>query len=114
MGRWAFNIYKIMSREISVTTWSIRDREGVLLRSYTATWCKPCSNIKPAILEAEKAGEITFLHDEVTEKPTGMVIPRFELITETGGAKFDFIQTSNREKFRDFFTGKPLPVDMDF
>lgn len=103
-----------MSREISVTTWAIRDREGILLRSYTATWCKPCTVVKTAIKEAEEAGEITVITEEKTEKPAGMVIPRFELITETGGSKFDFIQTSNREKFRDFFTGKPLPVDMDF
>lgn len=103
-----------MSREISVITWSIRDREGIFLRSYTATWCKPCTNVKVAIEEARNAGEISMVSEETREKPAGMVIPRFELLNGVSGDKFDFIQTSNREKFRDFFIGKPLAADMDF
>lgn len=88
---------------IMVQQWSISNSD-LILRSFTASWCPPCTRIKPHLLKLEEQGVVRLRTIDVIrkeDKRPGMLIPFFELI-DKNDTVVRFIQTSKEEEFTRF------------
>lgn len=90
---------------IQVQVWRLQG-SAYFLRSYTATWCKPCGRIKPYIFDLVQRGTLVLLETrelKTGEAPMGMLIPFFELF-DNDGVKLS-IQTSDSDELEHVLKG---------
>jgi thiol-disulfide isomerase/thioredoxin len=105
------------SKMININKWELSAPESLskkYLLSYTASWCKPCQRVKPALLtlvsECKHIGHKELDKDDRPEHVK--YIPFFEIIDESG-QRIRTIQTSKGEEL-DSFLNKELVIDDNF
>jgi thiol-disulfide isomerase/thioredoxin len=100
---------------INVSVYNIFD--NLQIETYTATWCKPCCNVKPHVLEYLKDYELVRTYD--IEKPEfktniNQFVPFFRVRSRAvEDSEWSSIQTSDPEKFREFMNSLKV-IDEDF
>jgi thiol-disulfide isomerase/thioredoxin len=87
-------------KKIQINKWRIR--EDLSLVSYTATWCGPCTRIKPHLLDLVKELELVDNQEILKEdKPKDIqFIPFFQIFK--GNDLFKSIQTSDKDQLTTF------------
>ena len=92
---------------ITVQQWLLLDESGRSLRSFTASWCAPCTRIKPCLNKLEACKAIHLIGTVGISKADirpGMLIPFFQLVDENNTIVRS-IQTSKEEELRQFILG---------